>query len=108
MQIVGPLSRRDSWLRLFFPRPLIDPMQIKGRDAFLLIRILLFIVLINGRAEITGYIGMQIPLLTDILIIFAMATGVYRIHHLKIPTIVGFLLTGVLAGPHGWASSACA
>jgi Kef-type K+ transport system membrane component KefB len=37
-----------------------------------------------------------------------MATGVYRIHHLKIPTIVGFLLTGVLAGPHGWASSACA
>lgn len=45
---------------------------------------------------------MQIPLLTDILIIFAMATAVlFACHHLKIPTIVGFLLTGVLAGPHG-------
>ncbi|NLI82173.1 MAG: potassium transporter KefB [Deltaproteobacteria bacterium] len=47
---------------------------------------------------------MQIPLLSDIVIIFAMAIGVLFVcHHLKIPTIVGFLLTGMLAGPHGLA-----
>jgi len=45
---------------------------------------------------------MDIPLLNDILIIFG--TGVFVIfacHYLHIPTIVGLLLTGVVAGPHG-------
>lgn len=47
---------------------------------------------------------MQIPLLSDIVIIFALAIGVlYGCHQLRIPAIVGFLLTGVLAGPHGFA-----
>jgi CPA2 family monovalent cation:H+ antiporter-2 len=45
---------------------------------------------------------MDIPLLNDILIIFG--TGVFVIfvcHYLHVPTIVGLLLTGVVAGPHG-------
>jgi CPA2 family monovalent cation:H+ antiporter-2 len=46
---------------------------------------------------------MQIPLLSDIVIIFTLAIGVlYLCHQLRIPAIVGFLLTGVLAGPHGF------
>lgn len=46
---------------------------------------------------------MQIPLLSDIVIIFGLAIGVlYICHQLRIPAIVGFLLTGVLAGPHGF------
>lgn len=45
---------------------------------------------------------MEIPLLRDIIIIFTLAIGVLLIcHRFKIPTIVGFLLTGVLCGPHG-------
>jgi CPA2 family monovalent cation:H+ antiporter-2 len=45
---------------------------------------------------------MEIPLIKDILIIFALSMAVLFIcHRLKIPTIVGFLLTGLLAGPHG-------
>jgi monovalent cation:H+ antiporter-2, CPA2 family len=45
---------------------------------------------------------MQIPLLSDIVIIFGLAILVlYLCHQLRIPAIVGFLLTGVLAGPHG-------
>jgi CPA2 family monovalent cation:H+ antiporter-2 len=45
---------------------------------------------------------MEIPLIKDILIIFALSMGVlFFCHRLKIPTIVGFLLTGLLAGPHG-------
>lgn len=46
---------------------------------------------------------MQIPLLDDIVIIFGLAILVlYLCHQLRIPAIVGFLLTGVLAGPHGF------
>lgn len=44
------------------------------------------------------------PLLTDIVILFALGMAVvYLCQRLKVPTIVGFLLTGVLAGPHGLA-----
>jgi CPA2 family monovalent cation:H+ antiporter-2 len=45
---------------------------------------------------------MEIPLLKDIFLIFAVALLVVIVcHRLRVPTIVGFLLTGVLAGPHG-------
>lgn len=45
---------------------------------------------------------MEIPLLREIVIIFALSIFVQLIcHRLHIPTIVGFLITGVLAGPHG-------
>jgi CPA2 family monovalent cation:H+ antiporter-2 len=44
---------------------------------------------------------MEIPLLRDIVVIFVLATGVvYLCYSLKLPVIVGLLLTGVLAGPH--------
>ncbi len=45
---------------------------------------------------------MTIPLLNDIVIIFGLSVGVvYICHRIQITAIVGFLLTGVLAGPHG-------
>ncbi len=45
---------------------------------------------------------MGIELLTDILIIFSISVVVlYICHRLSIPTIVGFLISGILAGPHG-------
>lgn len=45
---------------------------------------------------------MGIDLLTDILIIFSLSVVVlYICHRLNIPTIVGFLISGLLAGPHG-------
>ena len=45
---------------------------------------------------------MEIPLLKDILILFGLAIAVLLIcHRLHVPTVVGFLLTGILAGPHG-------
>lgn len=45
---------------------------------------------------------MQIPLLTDLLIIFSLSIGVlFACHRFRIPTVVGLLLTGILAGPHG-------
>lgn len=45
---------------------------------------------------------MEIPLLRDILVIFALSIFVLlACHKLKIPSVVGFLLTGVLAGPGG-------
>lgn len=45
---------------------------------------------------------MGIPLLREIVIIFSLSIVVILLcHRLKIPAIVGFLLTGVLAGPHG-------
>lgn len=45
---------------------------------------------------------MDIPLLREIVIIFGLSIAVILgCHRLKIPAIVGFLLTGVLAGPHG-------
>jgi len=45
---------------------------------------------------------MGIPLLNDIVIIFGLSIAVLLIcHRCRVPTIVGFLVTGVLAGPHG-------
>jgi CPA2 family monovalent cation:H+ antiporter-2 len=44
---------------------------------------------------------MEIPLLKDVVIILVLAMGVvYLSHRLKLPVIVGLLITGVLAGPH--------
>ncbi len=43
---------------------------------------------------------MDIPLLPDIVSIFCLSIGVLLVcHQVKIPPIVGFLLTGVLCGP---------
>lgn len=45
---------------------------------------------------------MEIPLLPDFVIIFSLSVGVLFLCHLvRIPPIVGFLITGVLAGPSG-------
>jgi CPA2 family monovalent cation:H+ antiporter-2 len=44
---------------------------------------------------------MEFSILTDILIIFALSTLVNLVFtKLKIPTVVGYLFTGILAGPH--------
>ena len=46
---------------------------------------------------------MEIPLLYDVVIIFGIAIAVLFIcHRLGIPTVVGFLLTGTVAGPYGF------
>ena len=45
---------------------------------------------------------MQIPLLRDIFVILALAVVVaMACHRLRIPTVVGLLITGIIAGPHG-------
>jgi CPA2 family monovalent cation:H+ antiporter-2 len=45
---------------------------------------------------------LEIPLLKDLLLIFALAIVVLLIcHRVRVATTVGFLLTGVLAGPQG-------
>ncbi|BEQ17041.1 cation:proton antiporter domain-containing protein [Desulfoferula mesophila] len=45
---------------------------------------------------------MEASLLRDMLIIYALAAVVVAIfQRIKVPPVVGFLLTGVLAGPHG-------
>jgi len=45
---------------------------------------------------------MEIPLLKDILIVFGLAIAVLFIcHRLRVPTVVGFLLTGIFVGPYG-------
>jgi CPA2 family monovalent cation:H+ antiporter-2 len=45
---------------------------------------------------------MEIPILKDISIIFALAVLVlWLFSHLRIPVIVGFILTGIISGPHG-------
>lgn len=45
---------------------------------------------------------MEMPLLNELIIVFALSIGIFFVfHQLKIPAIVGFLLTGVLAGPYG-------
>ena len=47
---------------------------------------------------------MDIPLLYDICTIFGLSIGVLLVcHRLRVPSIVGFLLTGLIAGPHGLA-----
>ena len=46
---------------------------------------------------------MQFILLQDILVIFSLSVvTLYACHRLRIPPIVGFLVTGVLTGPHGF------
>lgn len=45
---------------------------------------------------------MEIPLLGDIFKLFALSIGVLFVcSRFKIPSIVGFLATGIVAGPHG-------
>jgi CPA2 family monovalent cation:H+ antiporter-2 len=45
---------------------------------------------------------MEIPLLNDIIIIFGLSIAVlFLCHRLHVPAIVGYLMTGILAGPHG-------
>lgn len=44
---------------------------------------------------------MELSLLKDIVIIFALSTFVnYLFTKIKVPTIIGYLLTGVITGPH--------
>jgi len=45
---------------------------------------------------------MEITLLKDVIIIFSLSILVIFIfHRIKVPAIIGFLLTGILCGPHG-------
>lgn len=44
---------------------------------------------------------MHLPLLRDILILLGLSAGVvYLLQRLKLPSILGFLITGILIGPH--------
>ena len=44
---------------------------------------------------------MEVSLLQDIVIIFALSTFVnFLFTKIKVPTIIGYLLTGIIAGPH--------
>ena len=44
---------------------------------------------------------MEIPLLNDIVIIFGLAIAVLFIcHRLRVPAVVGFLLTGIFVRPY--------
>ncbi|MBW1681710.1 MAG: cation:proton antiporter [Deltaproteobacteria bacterium] len=46
---------------------------------------------------------MEIPLLNDIVLIFGLAIAVLLIcHRLRVPAVVGFLLTGIFVGPYGF------
>ena len=43
---------------------------------------------------------MNIPILTDLVIIFSLSLAVLLVcHRLRIPVTIGFILTGILAGP---------
>jgi CPA2 family monovalent cation:H+ antiporter-2 len=45
---------------------------------------------------------MELDLLRDIVVIFGLSVAVlFVFHRIKAPTIVGFLITGILAGPQG-------
>lgn len=45
---------------------------------------------------------MDFSLLSEILTVFALSVGViYVCHKVRVPAIVGFLITGVIAGPYG-------
>jgi len=45
---------------------------------------------------------MEIPLLNDIVVIFGLSIAVLFIcHRLRVPAVVGFLLTGIFVGPYG-------
>jgi K+:H+ antiporter len=46
---------------------------------------------------------MEIPLLNDIVVIFGLAIAVlFLCHRLRVPAVVGFLLTGIFVGPYGF------
>lgn len=46
---------------------------------------------------------MELPLLREFVVIFGLSiVVVFLCHKIKAPAIVGFLLTGILAGPHGF------
>lgn len=46
---------------------------------------------------------MEVPIIKEVVIIFALSIGVLLLcHRLKLPGVVGFLVTGVLCGPHGF------
>lgn len=43
----------------------------------------------------------DIPLINDIVVIFGLSIGVLLLcHKIKLPSVVGFLFTGVICGPH--------
>lgn len=47
---------------------------------------------------------MQLPLLQDVLILLGFSVLiVFILQKLKLPSIIGFLLTGILIGPHGFS-----
>ena len=47
---------------------------------------------------------MEVALFKDVLVIFSLAIGVLLVcQRLNLPTVVGFLLTGILAGPYGFS-----
>ena len=49
---------------------------------------------------------MHIPLLQDILILLGFsAIIVFVLQKLKLPSIIGFLLTGIVIGPYGLSLS---
>ena len=51
--------------------------------------------------EIIKLASMEFTILKDIVIIFALSTLVnYVFTRIKVPTIIGYLLTGIIAGPH--------
>ena len=46
---------------------------------------------------------MEVALFKDVLVIFTLAVGVLLVcQRLNLPTVVGFLFTGILAGPYGF------
>lgn len=46
---------------------------------------------------------MDFSLLKEIVVIFCLSIGViFLCHKIRVPAIVGFLITGVMAGPHGF------
>ncbi|WP_051306970.1 cation:proton antiporter [Desulfomicrobium escambiense] len=46
--------------------------------------------------------SVEIPILSDVVMIFGLSCAVIiASHRFKIPPVIGFLLTGVLAGPYG-------
>ena len=46
---------------------------------------------------------MEIPMLNDIVVIFGLAIAVlFLCHKLRVPAVVGFLLTGIFVGPYGF------
>lgn len=57
-----------------------------------------------GLGGVTVCCVHDIPLLRDLVILVAVAIPVViAAHRLQVPTIVGFLLTGIAIGPHGLA-----